>query len=441
MVIKKRIKKIPLLFLAMGLIVLIFLRDILGIAISKIIFIVFTLGCLAVADYGTLVEMVFFLIPLFSGLPGTYIRIGLFIFLIWKRRGIDFKAFFSISIFSAMELVASLGYLNIDFIDIGSYLCTLAIFLFLIYDNKKVDYEKCLILYILGVLFCCLILIIGTLMTYQGSWIELLKLGKIRLGDHNTTSGDSMKLVLNANETAYYCITAVSASLFLSVKTNRILYKRISIVCCLILAICGLLSLSRTYFLLLLLIVMFFALSMLHDRKKRINIIIGIAATILLGMILYANNEAFHGLVEAIFSRFDDSDVATGGGRSHIFELYMEKFTSEIRFVLFGTGVTQYSEVLNLHASIHNMLQQILVCYGLFGFVLYLSILIYPVKRAYKCGAIDLLTLIPFFGVLIFAQSIQFINPYVLMLHYLVCVYAFRISIDQHVHCTVTRKE
>ena len=77
----------------------------------------------------------------------------------------------------------------------------------------------------------------------------------------------------------------------------------------------------------------------------------------------------------------------------------------------------------------HNMLEQIIVCYGIMGACIYFFIMIKSVMVA-KRNKTSFESWIPLIGVLLYTQTSQFVNPSVLMLPYVVAVACIRIKIN-----------
>lgn len=134
--------------------------------------------------------------------------------------------------------------------------------------------------------------------------------------------------------------------------------------------------------------------------------ILGIIVAILCSDVLFNMYDTFLG-------RMEDSNMATAGGRTVLFELYNKAWLKDISYVVFGAGVVSYWETLNVYNAIHNGLQQIWVCLGVIGFLTYvMRVYIY----LYRCYVKNIILYLPFFMTLLIDQSIQFLAPYPLVL-------------------------
>ena len=122
--------------------------------------------------------------------------------------------------------------------------------------------------------------------------------------------------------------------------------------------------------------------------------------------------------------------MESGGNRTNIFRKYMEVFFVNSRFVFLGAGVTQTNAVTGMGASMHNGLQQILVCCGSLGFLLYMYALGTPVVKTCSKRKIPLVYWLPLLSVIAFTQTIQFLNPMMLMLPYAIGIYSLKSAKD-----------
>ena len=176
-------------------------------------------------------------------------------------------------------------------------------------------------------------------------------------------------------------------------------------------------SFSRTWMLLFALIIVAY---LLHERnlKALFSLVIIFGAVIL----LFPNILA--GFTNVMTDRMAGDNIETGGGRTVIFNQYNEVWSQSILYVLFGTSLTSYHEVTNISGSMHNSIQQIYVTLGLIGLLLYIGLFI-KFFNTKNVGKPSLFNYLPFFAGAMFLQSIQFLEPYFLMLPLIPACYAF----------------
>lgn len=415
--------KYLLYLMAAGLSILLILRDINGISVNKFIYFGYAVAFMAVANYQTLVQMICFILPLVCGLPGTYIMPCAFLLLLIKRG--DFKLVQIIPVMGIllMELFAAFWYPSTGFAAIIHYVFFAAVMIFLIQEDKLVDYDKCIVLYLLGTVILCYVILNAAFANAPRNWLTLFAEGQFRIGDSHVGTSQ-MTLKLNANSMAYYSLVGIACSLLLAEKRSGV--KKVwYIMLVVFFAIVGFLTLSRSWLLVTGICFLLYVISKLRRPRHFIPLLLVIVAIGALVSLIFNKNPE---LLAGFNSRFDGETVEGAGGRIKIFENYMRAYFSDIRFVLFGTGVTQYSTVAGMAGSIHNGTQQILVCCGIVGFVLYMVVLITPVLRV-RCGRkLSMVYWLPLISIVMFVQTIQFLNPMMLMLPYVVGVYALRVG-------------
>ena len=118
------------------------------------------------------------------------------------------------------------------------------------------------------------------------------------------------------------------------------------------------------------------------------------------------------------FNRFEEENIATAGSRTELIALYNQYLLDHPDRLVYGTGSLYYRRVSEQNLSTHNGTQQLIVCYGFIGLLIFVWCGIVFYKRYYKKNkkAIKLVTCTPFFVCLMFLQTIQFVSPPSLML-------------------------
>lgn len=407
--------------MAAGLNILLILRDVNGISISKFIYFGYVAVFMAAANYQVLVKMICFLLPLVCGLPGTYIMLFAFALLLIKRGGFKLRQIIPILLILALELLASLWYPSADFVAIVNYVSFAAVMIFLIQDDGSIDYRHCVMMYLLATALLCYVILAATFADAPKNWMKLFANGQFRIGDQHIET-DAMTLKLNANSLAYYSVVGIACGLLLTEKAKggkKVWYIALT----LLFAAAGFLTVSRSWLLIAAACLLLYILSKLRSPKQFLILFLVLAVVTVWLVNYFGNNPE---LLAGFESRFAEDTVQSGGSRTDIFQRYMDIFVSNLRFVLFGTGVTQYTAVTETIGSIHNGTQQILVCCGLIGFALYMVVLFGPVIKANRGKKIPLTYWLPLLSVIAFTQTIQFLNPTMLMLPYIIGIYALR---------------
>ena len=392
-------------------------RDIGGLSINKYIFLGICIVFMTISSFQNLCYMICFLIPLFNGLPGTYIRLAAIILIIakskWKIQG---KVFGFIAFFAFLEFFASIWYPHSDIIQIVSYITTLALLFFLIYSKEEFNYERCIEYFVLGSCVFCIIVIASGIMSSRYNWIDMISNVQLRFGE---SEEEGMHITANANALGYYCMAGCSSAFYLAKNAESPLFsKTLHLGLSIFIAITGFLSLSRSYVLVFLIIVFLYVLMEGSNIRKIFGTIAATIAVAFGVYLLIKYNSVAAGVWNGLVIRFNRSDIISGNGRTDAFLMFNEAFIQNLRFILSGTGVTQYKNVIGVSGAIHNMFQQIVICYGFLGATVFLFSIFKPAIKLFRQRMIPLTDYLPLLGIVLFAQTIQFINPYQYMLVY-----------------------
>ena len=410
-----------LTFYILSLSILILIRDIGGVGIPKTVFIGLCFLCMSIANKENLIYMIVFTIPFLCGLPGTYIMLFALLMFLFKSRRVNRSAFFLFVMLCVLEIFASFFLRDNYIITIVQYLSFIGILIFMIYDKKIIDYQLCIKLFNLGVLIVGFAILMIALKSAPSNWQYMFSRGWFRIGDTQVEENSGMMLVLNANSMAYFCLVGVSCSLLLleiDNKRKKLLYI---IETCLFITI-GIMTNSRTFILMLSVIFILY----LKSRKVSIKSIVAlIFVALCLGIIgwVILNNNTF--LLKGIEGRFNDSTRGSAGGRTDLFILYFEKWSKNVRTLLFGAGAAGYADIYKLDGSIHNGLLQIFVCQGIIGSIMMAFVLLQPIYVSLKRRVL-LKYYLPIIAVVLFTQTIQFLNPCFLMLPYIIGILALK---------------
>lgn len=422
---------IKLLFFCAVVAICLIIRDIVGIGLNKFIFVALIGIFLLFSNRDELWCFLCFLIPLFIGLPGTYIRLIALILLFAKNKAkIQKHSFFLMFFFSALEFIASIWYPSVDLIEILGYMATVSIFIFMIYEDQELSHKDCLQFYVYGAVLLCVVIISRGITVSQGAWLDLLSKNRYRFG---LTGEEGMHLGANANELAYYCLsgTAVSYCLF---KDRRItdFEKTTYLFITIFIAITGLLTLSRSYIIIFAGIVIVYVLLTMRDIRKIGATLFTLLVVLLILIISINHTKLGSNIWSGILVRFARNDLATANDRTTLMIDFFDAFISNFRYTILGTGVTQYWSMLGLPDgySIHNMLEQVIICLGFPGGLIFLYSIFKPIVLRRHHIKEHKETLLPFLAVILFTQTIQFINPYTHMLHYIMAVYAVKSAIE-----------
>lgn len=416
-----KLSTVQTLFFCFIIFSLIFVRDVFSISIHKMIFVLIIPFFMLISKKDDYIKILFFIIPLISGLPGNYIiPISLIIYLFKSKSLNKNQIFFSIFVL-INETVSYLLYNSIvsDFGTIMAGLSYIPLFFILLYDNNgsKKEFIK---YFLLGVASLCIVLLITNVFSVDGNIFKLFTSGQYRIGDKfidDETGGLTLKI--NSNTLAYFCITSICfcISMFKKVASKN---QFILVFLIFLFSITGFFTLSRTFFICYFIsIILYFIFSVRNVKTMIKSLLILFSISWLL--ILFFSNNSF--VMQGIVSRFELENISTMGGRTEIFDNYVNKFASSPKFMLLGTGSTNIRNKYNISNSIHNGFFQVVICYGLPGSLLFFYGIFSCFNKGKKRYTIRKADLVPLIIVILFIQTIQFINPYVILFPYVISKY------------------
>jgi len=416
-----KLNKYILFVYMIGWPILLAVRDIGGVNINKFIYFAFIAVAFAIADYETDICLLCFTLPLLNGLPDKYVLLVIIVCLLAKCGKIEKTTIGFASFFIVMEFAASLFYPSVDLIEIAGYCFGILLFFFLLYQKLPENYLSYLKFYYIGVCVFFVIIVISNLMSAPDYWLELFVKGWYRIGNENTTSGSVMKLGVNADEIGSYSVFGFFAGMVLQKEYGK-KHLIIRIASLVFILIAGMLSVTRTFVVVIALFVLVYVLASMKNTKKMgiALAFIGLVAAIL-AVIIAKNPE----LLEAFVYRFTAEDMSGGNGRIEAIVIHLKAWLTNFRGILMGVGVTKNVEVLGTYDSVHNMLVQMLECYGVFGFFVYLIGMLKPALDELKKKP-DIEYILLFLSILLYGQLVPCISPFTIMLHYTMGVFALK---------------
>ena len=372
-------------------------------------------------DISVVLAIIAFLIPLNSGITILYIYGYAIVILLFKKRSVNLRVLIPVLVIILWEILMSLFAPSVNFTYLVIYACTFFLLLYLIHTDDA-DYKVCCYAYIAGTMV--LLLAIMTTAIQNASW-EAVMSGKIRIGAYEgkeALGGSVALLSENANSLAYYALVAIVLA-FSLIKTENLTGRILLIAAVVFGTVVGLFTVSRT-FLIVLLLGIFFVFTSRYNTKQRIILAIVIGGILWVGIPYLMEHTS---IFDAFSDRFSDDTVQGAGGRTEIMLKYFEFLWNNPARLLFGTGAINYIGVCKIQHSTHNGLQQILVCYGLIGFFPIIYVLLKPVLVFFRRNKFTFEKIVPLLCVIIFTQTIQFLNPFNLMLPYAIAIMYMKI--------------
>ena len=336
------------------------------------------------------------------------------------KKDITFLLFFLI-LFLWEVCNTFLNYSSPEFSVLLLYAAYLLVFFYYFFISKvRPENKDTLLYYSLGLGVALLIVSIGILRNPMELIFDSNAESRAAMGfvDNQTRT----HFYANANTIAYFSIVLLSLVLSLRksiFKPNALFYSLL-----IISLLAGVLSTSRTWILLcIMILITLFLLGSSSTKFKSILISLAIFVVI---VYFFPNfvTVAFDGFR----SRFELGNIETAGNRTELMKEYSMFMTTHPEYVLQGTGAVYYKSIAQCSNSIHNAFQQIYVSYGLLGCVFFLLSLFISLRQREPNNSI--IYYVPFISAIMFVQSIQFLNPFYLMIPIALTSVAFKIRTD-----------
>ena len=264
------------------------------------------------------------------------------------------------------------GDLNFKLI-IGSLLSIFYIIIIMSSDIHDIDYV-CIVKSLATVSICICFILLGNCLKQSGYDFNVAMAEIQRLG----AMSEDVQIVINPNTVGIINVLAISGLLQIY---NTIGQNKFSILLLVsILMIMGMLTASRTFLVLLLIVLIMNVIGWAGTLGKKIRYFAAISLFCLILFLVY--KQMFPYNYEFFMSRFEEKDILNG--RDEILSEYDMYMSNNIWVLFFGVGLTDFNEkVLNIYSiskSVpHNGFQEIVVAWGIPGlimmaFLLYLMI-------------------------------------------------------------------
>ena len=212
--------------------------------------------------------------------------------------------------------------------------------------------------------------------------LALNSLRRLGLVDEGNKIDTLLGTAINPNSLGIICVFATTGLLQLMVAEQG---KKTDSVLVIILLIFGTLTSSRTFLVCALLMGTFLVLGNTGNEGRKLRFVFTLA--LLSGIALVFLNGLFLDLLEYYVMRFRVEDITTG--RTSLLVAYHQFIINNIRILMFGVGLHDYSNKLLwvyrvAHNIPHNGLQELIVAWGIPGMLLFTLLLLVLLKQARK---------------------------------------------------------
>lgn len=276
---------------------------------------------------------------------------------------------------------------------------------------KKIDYK--LISRLLAISSICMMMIVLLNLLEQTHYnFKDIFVGTYRFGVGDADVED-YGVNYNSNSLGLIANLSIAGLLQLIIAKKNNVFDYLMIV---ILFLFGVMTMSRSFLICFVLLLTMFAVSgvpTLKGKMERIALIALIAA-----LLVFLVMTLMPTVYETFAARFEVDDISNG--RNDLFAFYSNHLFSSPMNILFGVGRQEYGDIAkNMYPEValdtgtyicHNGTQEILVCWGLPGFVMFAWFIVEMINRKPKGLKRSLVNYIPLVIILVAAQAGQLIT-------------------------------
>lgn len=290
------------------------------------------------------------------------------------------------------------------------------IFLILIVRTNQQEVKYPVIVRFLAytTLYICFLLLLQLFIRYDFNFKEAFN----NLYRLDGSVWENANIVVNPNTLGFLVILSMIGLLQLKFNCK----KSLNITTIMILSLFGLLTTSRTYLVCLVMTFILFVLSTENKANKKLKIIsVSVAVTLVSVLIFYF-------VAPTTFNFFLDRVLYGGdGARTKFFVFFNDVIFSNPKIFLWGLGLYNLAgKQMDMYGFVsHNGLQEILLAWGFFGFILYIGFICSLLYSGYiRNRKIKLINFIPFIIFLVKSQAGQLVTYSVSPLIYLFCYFS-----------------
>lgn len=298
-------------------------------------------------------------------------------------------------------------------------------------DHRKTNYAMICRLLAVSSVFVCSIVLLNLLKANAFNFLLIFR-GSYRLGVGNAAV-ENFGLNYNANQLGFICNLSVSGLLQLILSRK---HRKADLLLGIVLILFGVMTMSRTFLVCLALLYVLFVCSGNDGTSAKIKRLF--AVTLVLLLTALAGRLIMPTVFNSFSDRFLEEDISNG--RLELFLFYQEHLMSGFRPMFFGTGIQHYTRDLvntynNLSNVAHNGVQEIVLCWGIPGLLLFVFLLCSMIsqrKREFRRRNINY---IPLLLLMVDIQAGQFLRSGTALLAlsfaYLSLQYDFTDSIEE----------
>lgn len=417
-----KLKYIKFIFAMTLFAILFFVRDVFFIPVPNYILVIASAIMFLFFNVNESVAFAISLVVFGCGMQVNYaLGIGLIIICLKKGKNLTFsRYFFPIAALLIWELFHALVQ-PFDFVEYARTFINFVLLAVIVCD-KDVKYDNKLVMntFILATIVVFLDIIMQTI-NYYGSINEFIAAG-LRLGDVNSLAPQNSELYsLSYNQNFLGLLSAYSIACIFTLYNynNKFLNRIILLIELCLLTLFGLLTVSRTFVVVLVLIGVFGIIAIRLYSKKRIGIAM-LTAIIIMIVTYFIMQLIVPEILTSITTRFTQEEIS--GSRIELFGTYSRYIFSNPMVIFFGIGLQSIlikitnlgfnNSYLDLVTVPHNATIEILLCWGILGLALLVLLIVIIIKNAKgsKGEKIPLINYVVIVALLVSIQAGQFVR-------------------------------
>ena len=361
-----------------------------------------------------LLATVAFLTPLNSGITTMYIFGLAVVFLVLRSKKLPFKMLITVLVIATHELFLNGIAGKVNLMTFITYALVVFLFLYGMMNKENINYQAVCVAFVVGTALLLFAVFTTTIQHYP---LEHLLQGYVRIGVYGNKEalGGSVAILSdNANNLGYFSAVSVTMGLLLLTRAKGV-ERLLLLVTLFVNVVIGAFTVSRTWIALVALGVVLVALFRYKGKARFAMLFVVGILFVGFGAVIATQTNIF----DAFFERMNELGE---DNRMRIFKRYMSAMANRPLRILSGAGALTYKTVFNISGSMHNGLQQIFVAYGVPGFLLWMWMMFSPIVLHFKKRKFRIYRILPLLIAFLFTQTIQFVNPFILMLPYMVAM-------------------
>lgn len=402
--------------------IILIIRDTVGIDVNQyLLFIMMTLFFAILDRKGSIIYLAY-VCGIITGVNAYILLVGLLTVLFKDREYMHHnKSFLYLALFVIIWECFNdfLNYPSSRIDQVLLYFGYIIVFFYYLMINKNKEENKLVIFsYAIGLAVTLLIISIGVLrnpidMVFEGEGGFRAAMG---FGENSSTT----HFVANANNLAYFSIVLIA--LLISLKKQIFSSNIIFLTLLTIAFLAGLLSRSRTWIMLMSVLIMVEFVS----RKGKAKLKFLFSCIVIALVAFYFFSDFISSAIDGFLVRLELDNISTAGNRTVLMKEYFDYMSRHVEYMFTGTGAIYYKEITRCSNSCHNAFQQVYIAYGILGCVFFMSTIIKSLADHHVSS--NSINYLPFMVALLFIQSIQLLNPFHLMIPLAVSSLAYKIN-------------